>query len=498
MTPRWFEVPFGLRARRGARRRSRAAEPVAIDGRRRAPPSRCAARSTAWTRRPTARSTSGTTRPAARWRHKEKRGHPRRPPDPARALRDGARGPPRPRPGIAGAGVALGLLLPGPQGRGPAHADGARPRRDARRPRASPRPASRGDVPARGRQGGLPLLRLRDRLRRARSPPRRARRRSSRSRPCPCCRRSGRSMAKAEPRPRAVPGRRGAPRDPRGPRRLASRRGRRRHGQDDEPRRADDGAHPHGARRPSTGSRRSRSRSRRRPSSRSGSRRASKAAGAGGRGRGEAAAREPRSPASTRPSSERSTRSARASCASGRSRPAWTRASPRWTSPRTPPPGCEAWDRYTERLFTDESPILPRLAALNVRLEDLRQTYETLSDNEDVAPAIGPEQPPPDFAAERAAVAGVPGARRAPTCRPRCRPGAGTSTRRRVRRAARLVALRDTSDAPAFVAGARGALPRAEERRRRPGACALEFETLVPRRPRAGTGALAASTSTRS
>jgi len=111
----------------------------------------------------------------------------------------------------------------------------------------------------------------------------------------------------------------------------------------------------------------------------------------------------------------------------------------------------EAWERYTERLFTDESPILPRLAALNVRLEELRQTYETLSDNEDVAPAIGPEQPAPDFEEERAAVQAFLDRARAdlPADMP---PGGWSEYQECVRRAARLMALRDTSDASAFIA----------------------------------------------
>jgi ATP-dependent helicase/nuclease subunit A len=111
----------------------------------------------------------------------------------------------------------------------------------------------------------------------------------------------------------------------------------------------------------------------------------------------------------------------------------------------------EAWERYTERLFTDESPILPRLTALNVRLEDLRQTYETLSDNEDVAPVIGPEEPAPDFAKERAAVQAFLDRARAelPAEMP---PGGWTEYQESVRRAARLLALRDAEDASAFAA----------------------------------------------
>ena len=111
----------------------------------------------------------------------------------------------------------------------------------------------------------------------------------------------------------------------------------------------------------------------------------------------------------------------------------------------------EAWERYTERLFTDESPILPRLAALNVRLDDLRQTYETLSDNEDVAPMIGLEERPPDFTRERAAVQTF--LERAAAELPAEMPAGGwTEYQEAVRRAARLLALRDAGDASAFAA----------------------------------------------
>ena len=65
----------------------------------------------------------------------------------------------------------------------------------------------------------------------------------------------------------------------------------------------------------------------------------------------------------------------------------------------------EAWDRYTERLFTEESPILAAARGPGVTLEELRQTYETLSDNEDVdAGDRSRRNRPPDFSAERAAV----------------------------------------------------------------------------------------------
>ena len=164
-----------------------------------------------------------------------------------------------------------------------------------------------------------------------------------------------------------------------------------------------------------------------------------------------------------------------------------------------------AGSRYTERLFTGESPILPRLAALGVRLEDLRQTYETLSDNEDVEPAIGPEEPPPDFTAERRSGRGVPRARRrGPAGRDAARE-AGTNSRRRCGAPLRIVALGDAPDATAFARildalvrarnkgeGCRPAADRirnALPRRRSSRACARWREYLHPilmRRRRAG------------
>jgi ATP-dependent helicase/nuclease subunit A len=136
----------------------------------------------------------------------------------------------------------------------------------------------------------------------------------------------------------------------------------------------------------------------------------------------------------------------------------------------------EAWGRYTERLFTGESPVLPLLSALGIRLEDLRQTYETLSDNEDVVPVVGPEGPPPDFASERGAVAMflARAARDLPAEMPH---GGWTDFQEAVRRAARLVSLRDTSEAAAF-AQVLDALGRAKNKGKEAGRLRGEFEAL--------------------
>jgi ATP-dependent helicase/nuclease subunit A len=55
----------------------------------------------------------------------------------------------------------------------------------------------------------------------------------------------------------------------------------------------------------------------------------------------------------------------------------------------------DAWKRYTERLFSEGSPVLGRLLSAGVRLEDLRETYELLCEHTDVLPVVAPESGPP-------------------------------------------------------------------------------------------------------
>lgn len=64
----------------------------------------------------------------------------------------------------------------------------------------------------------------------------------------------------------------------------------------------------------------------------------------------------------------------------------------------------EAWDRYAERLFVEESPRLPELTELGVSLEQLRGTYEIICENSDVVPAVAAGLARPSFATERRAV----------------------------------------------------------------------------------------------
>lgn len=58
----------------------------------------------------------------------------------------------------------------------------------------------------------------------------------------------------------------------------------------------------------------------------------------------------------------------------------------------------EAWERYVQKLFVEESEVLPRLTELGVALEDLRETYDLLCENADVPAATAPERPMPDLA----------------------------------------------------------------------------------------------------
>jgi len=110
----------------------------------------------------------------------------------------------------------------------------------------------------------------------------------------------------------------------------------------------------------------------------------------------------------------------------------------------------EAWGRYVERLFTEESPLLARLAELHIRLEDLEQTFDSLCENEDVAPAIGPEAPPPDFSSERAAVEEF--LAKAQKELPREAPARGWSEyQEAIRRGLRLAALAHSDDSAGFA-----------------------------------------------
>jgi ATP-dependent helicase/nuclease subunit A len=137
----------------------------------------------------------------------------------------------------------------------------------------------------------------------------------------------------------------------------------------------------------------------------------------------------------------------------------------------------EAWDRYTERLFSEDSPILARLSALGVKLEDLRQTFEALSENEDVEPALEGQTPPPDFSAARSAVADYleRAAREVPDVPP---PDGWTEYQEAVRRALRLSAFVTESEPASFVRVAE-VLERTEDDAKDAGRLRGQFEALV-------------------
>ncbi|MGE5414679.1 MAG: UvrD-helicase domain-containing protein, partial [Syntrophomonadaceae bacterium] len=122
----------------------------------------------------------------------------------------------------------------------------------------------------------------------------------------------------------------------------------------------------------------------------------------------------------------------------------------------------EAWDRFVHSLFVANDPVVPRLSALGIRLDDLRDAYDEICENSDVEPAVFPETPEPDFALERRRVDAF--LERAETAVP-AEPGPDgwTPFESAVRRARRLQGLLDTGRAPAFVEVLR-ALRKAKEK----------------------------------
>ncbi len=136
----------------------------------------------------------------------------------------------------------------------------------------------------------------------------------------------------------------------------------------------------------------------------------------------------------------------------------------------------EAWERYAERLFASESPLLPRLSALGMRLEDLHDTFEEMCENEDVLPEVPPETPPPDFTAARRAIWAF--LRRAEGNLPETPPPGGWSEYQdAVRRALRLESLLPADEPAAFVE-VMDALDRARKKHREAGPLAVPYEAL--------------------
>ncbi len=58
------------------------------------------------------------------------------------------------------------------------------------------------------------------------------------------------------------------------------------------------------------------------------------------------------------------------------------------------------WDDYVQRMFVEEKPVLQELAGLGINLDDLRSTYEVISNYPDVVPAATPV-PKPNLAHAR-------------------------------------------------------------------------------------------------
>ncbi|HYX21508.1 MAG TPA: UvrD-helicase domain-containing protein, partial [Thermoanaerobaculia bacterium] len=121
----------------------------------------------------------------------------------------------------------------------------------------------------------------------------------------------------------------------------------------------------------------------------------------------------------------------------------------------------EAWERYAERLFSSESPLLPRLTELGMKLDELRPTFQKMCENEDVLPTVPEETPPPDFAAARRAIAEF--LERAEAALPGEPPAGGwTEYQDAVRRARRLASL--LPEDPAALVEVMDALDRARKK----------------------------------
>jgi ATP-dependent helicase/nuclease subunit A len=110
----------------------------------------------------------------------------------------------------------------------------------------------------------------------------------------------------------------------------------------------------------------------------------------------------------------------------------------------------EAWRRHVQSLFVANDPVIPRLSALGVRLDDLREAYGEICDNSDVEPAFGPQTPEPAFGeARRRVLAFLDQA--AATVPAEAGPEGWTGFENAVRRARRLAGLLDLHRGADFV-----------------------------------------------
>ena len=106
----------------------------------------------------------------------------------------------------------------------------------------------------------------------------------------------------------------------------------------------------------------------------------------------------------------------------------------------------EAWDRFVQSLFVADDPVMPRLSALGVRLDDLREAYHEICENSDVA-GVRSRHPGARLRPGAAPGRGVPAPASAP-CRPTAARRAGRDSRGRSPRAAAGVAAFDKNAPP--------------------------------------------------
>ncbi|HTY41927.1 MAG TPA: UvrD-helicase domain-containing protein [Thermoanaerobaculia bacterium] len=136
----------------------------------------------------------------------------------------------------------------------------------------------------------------------------------------------------------------------------------------------------------------------------------------------------------------------------------------------------ESWQRFVQSLFVRNDPVVPRLSALGVRLDDLRGAYEQICDNSDVEPAEASPTPEPDFAAARRRMADFL-ARAAPGIPTEPGPEGWTGFENAVRRAVRLTNLLDVGRGADFVQVLQ-VLRGSKAKEKAPRALKAELETL--------------------
>ncbi len=109
-----------------------------------------------------------------------------------------------------------------------------------------------------------------------------------------------------------------------------------------------------------------------------------------------------------------------------------------------------AWDRFAEELFLTADPLLARLIELQIKLNDLPESFKTVCENSDVEMPIGARVPEPDFSAARREVEAFL-ERAAATLPKEAPPGGWSDFEHAVRRAGRLRALLEAESGADFV-----------------------------------------------